>query len=187
MIVTVGRIGKAHGIRGSVTVQVLTDEPDRRFAIGTPMVTDPPMAPTLVIADARWHSGRLLLDFDGVTDRNAAESLRGTLLQVDVEATERPEDPEEFYDHQLIGLAVRDTAGALLGHVSDVSHLPAQDLLAVHPSTTQGEPADGPEILIPFVHEIVVSIDLANGLVVDPPPGLLPESGPSPSPELSTS
>lgn len=182
MIVTVGRIGKAHGIRGSVTVQVLTDEPDRRFAVGSTMLTEPVGAFPLVVSDARWHSGRLLLDFEGVHDRTGAEALRGTLLQVEVDADERPDDPDEFYDHQLIGLPVTRVGGGLLGHVREISHLPSQDLVSVVPPAGDGtaqladEASPQHDLLIPFVREIVVSVDTVAGLVVDPPQGLLPEA-----------
>jgi len=181
VIVTVGRIGKAHGIRGSVTVQVLTDEPDRRFAVGSTMLAEPVGSFPLVVSDARWHSSRLLLDFDGVHDRTGAEALRGTLLQVEVDADERPDDPDEFYDHQLIGLPATRVSGELLGHVREISHLPAQDLVSVIPPAADGtaQPADEAspqhDLLIPFVREIVVSVDTASGLVVDPPDGLLPD------------
>lgn len=175
MIVTVGRVGKAHGIRGSVTIQVLTDEPDARFAIGSTIVTEPVMSPPLVIRDVRWHSGRLLLEFEGIDDRNASESLRGTLLQVEVDEHERPDDPDEFYDHQLVGLSVKLNSGELIGHVREVSHLPAQDLVAVIPVAADGSALPDPQadLLIPFVRDIVISVDTVEGLVIDPPPGLL--------------
>ncbi len=173
MLVTVGRIGKPHGIRGSVTIAVLTDEPERRFVVGESVVTDPPGAADLVISGYKWHSGRLLMDFEGVTDRNGAEALRGLLLQVEVDQSQRPEDPEEYYDHQLVGLAVHHIDTTLLGHISEISHSPAQDLLIVQPVAESSA-----EILIPFVSAMVVSVDLKDGLVVDPPAGLLaPEDG----------
>ena len=112
MRVIVGRIGKAHGIRGAVTVEVRTDEPEVRFAPGSVLITDPEATGPLVVEGAKWHSGRLLLDFEDVHDRTAAESLRGTMLSVDVDDDARPEDPDEFYDHQLVGLAVVTVEGA---------------------------------------------------------------------------
>jgi 16S rRNA processing protein RimM len=98
------------------------------------------------------------------------------LLQVDVDQFERPEDPDEFYDHQLVGLNVRTVNGELLGTIAEISHLPAQDLLVVTPVAAADESA-GPkaEYLIPFVQAIVMSVDLETGLIVDPPLGLLGE------------
>jgi 16S rRNA processing protein RimM len=102
-----------------------------------------------------------------VADRSTAESLRGVLLLAEVADDERPDDPDEFYDHQLAGLAVVTTRGGHVGDVAEVLHLPSQDLLAVRT-------ADGREVLIPFVAQIVPSIDLEAGrVVVDPPPGLI--------------
>lgn len=164
MRVVIGRIGKAHGIRGDVTVEVRTDEPERRFAVGTTLLST--HATPLVIADARDHSGRLLLRFEGINDRNAAEALRGIMLEADIDPTEKPTDEDEYYDRQLIGLTAIRVDGAALGSISDVVHLPGHDLLAVtHP--TRGE------VLVPFVHEIVTEVDLLEGkVIIDPPGGL---------------
>src|SRR5262249_53154823 len=127
----VGRIGRPHGIRGEVSVEVRTDSPDERFAAGSVLVTDPAERGPLTVSRLHWHSGRLLLTFDGVADRSAAEALRGTLLVVD--SAELPElaDPDEFYDHQLVGLRAELPDGAVLGTVEDVVHAPAEDLVAV--------------------------------------------------------
>lgn len=164
MRVVIGRIGKAHGIRGDVTVEVRTDEPERRFAVGTTLLST--HATPLVIADARDHSGRLLLRFEGIDDRNAAEALRGTMLEADIDPTEKPTDEDEYYDRQLIGLTAVRVDGSPLGSISDVVHLPGHDLLAVtHPSRG--------EVLVPFVHEIVTEVDLLEGrVIIDPPGGL---------------
>lgn len=166
--VVVGRIGRPHGIRGEVTVEVRTDLPEERFAPGAVLRTDPPRPVPLVVAGTHWHSGRLLLAFDGVADRTAAEGLRGLLLTVEVDADARPEDPEEFYDHQLIGLAAHTPAGSL-GTVAEVLHLPAHDVLVIRTATAR-------EILVPFVTEIVPEIDLTAGQVwIVPPDGLIDE------------
>lgn len=167
MRVVVGRIGRAHGIRGDVTVDVRTDEPERRFAVGSTVFTqhDTP----LVVTDARDHSGVLLLRFEGVDDRTAAEGLRGTLLESEVDPEELPTDADEYYDRQLVGLAAVRANGEPLGTVTEVIHLPGHDLLAVlHP--------DRGEVLVPFVHEIVTEVDLLEGRVtIDPPGGLFEE------------
>ncbi|TLS41675.1 ribosome maturation factor RimM [Streptomyces montanus] len=167
MQLVVARIGRAHGIKGEVTVEVRTDEPELRLAPGAVLATDPASAGPLTIETGRVHSGRLLLRFEGVRDRNAAEALRNTLLIADVDPDETPEDPDEYYDHQLMDLDVVTKDGAEVGRITDIAHLPSQDLFVV-------ERADGGEVLIPFVGEIVVEIDLEEQrVIVDPPPGLI--------------
>ncbi|HXR42501.1 MAG TPA: ribosome maturation factor RimM [Acidothermaceae bacterium] len=167
MQLVVGRIGRAHGIRGEVGVEVRTDDPDLRFADGAQLATDPPERGPLTVVATRWHSGRLLVRFKGLDDRTAAENLRGTVLVIEVDESERPQDPDEFYDHQLVGLRVITTAGDEVGEVAEVLHLPAQDVLAI-------KRTDGVEVLVPFVQELVPVVDLDRGSVtVDPRPGLL--------------
>jgi 16S rRNA processing protein RimM len=166
MEVVVGRVGRAHGIRGDVGVDVRTDEPERRFAPGAVLTTEPVGVGPLTVSGARWHSGRLLLSFVGVTERAAAEALRGVELMVSVDPDERPADPEEHYDRHLRGLQVNAADGSPLGRVSDVVHLPGQDLLEVAVD-------DGRTVLVPFVSALVPTVDVAAGqVVVDPPPGL---------------
>ncbi|MDP1876688.1 MAG: ribosome maturation factor RimM [Actinomycetota bacterium] len=166
MRVVVGRIGRPHGIRGEVTVEPRTDEPDERFAPGAVFALDE-RREDLVVERLHWHSGRLLVTFEGISDRNAAEALRGTLLEVERADDDMPEDPEEFYDSTLIGCVVDHVDGSRIGEVLDVLHLPAQDLLVVR---VAGER----EALIPFVSVIVPVVDLpGRRLVVDPPVGLL--------------
>ncbi|MFD8787457.1 ribosome maturation factor RimM [Kitasatospora sp. NPDC059599] len=167
MQLVVGRIGRAHGIRGDVSVEVRTDEPEIRLGPGAVLLTDPASAGPLTIESGRVHSGRLLLRFAGVKDRNAAEALRGTMLIAEVDPEERPDDPEEFYDHQLIGLDVVLLDGTPVGELTEVVHLPYHDLLMV-------KKADGTEVLVPFVSQIVPTIDLENQrAVITPPAGLI--------------
>ncbi|MFF7995197.1 ribosome maturation factor RimM [Kitasatospora xanthocidica] len=167
MQLVVGKIGRAHGIRGDVSVEVRTDEPELRLGPGAVLLTDPRSAGPLTVESGRVHSGRLLLRFAGVKDRNAAEALRGTLLIAEVDPEERPDDPEEYYDHQLIGLDVVLLDGTPVGELTEVLHLPYQDLLTV-------KKADGTEVLVPFVTQIVPTIDLENQrAVITPPPGLI--------------
>src|SRR5262245_57685914 len=127
----VARIGRAHGIKGEVTVEVRTDEPELRLAPGAVLLTDPPETGPLTIEAGRVHSGRLLLRFAGAHDRGAAEALRNTLLIADVDPDETPEEPDEYYDHQLIDLDVLTADGTLVGRIAEISHLPSQDLLVV--------------------------------------------------------
>ncbi|MEV0152174.1 ribosome maturation factor RimM [Micromonospora sp. NPDC050686] len=177
MLLVVGRIGKPHGIRGEVTVEVRTDEPEARFAPGMVLRTTPgAVAPEpgawrvpaeLTVETARWHQGRLLVVFEGVLGRDVAEALRNTLLGVDSADVAAPEDPEEFHDHQLVGLSVVTRDGERLGEVARIDHAPASDLLVLRRP-------EGRTALIPFVKAIVPEVDLAGGrVVVDPPAGLL--------------
>ncbi|MFI6288825.1 ribosome maturation factor RimM [Streptomyces sp. NPDC051018] len=167
MQLVVARIGRAHGIKGEVTVEVRTDEPELRLAPGAVLATDPAAVGPLTIETGRVHSGRLLLRFAGVADRTGAEALRNTLLIADVDPDVVPEDPEEYYDHQLMDLDVVLADGTEIGRITEISHLPSQDLFIV-------ERPDGSEVMIPFVAEIVTGIDLENQrAVIDPPPGLV--------------
>ncbi|MEV6271021.1 ribosome maturation factor RimM [Kribbella sp. NPDC051936] len=171
MLVTVGRIGRAHGIKGEVGIDVRTDEPDRRFADGAVLVTDAKVSRRLTVAASRWHSGRLLVKFAEVPDRTAAEQLRNLLVQCEVPDDERPEDPEEYYDRDLIGLAVRTTDGVEVGEVTDVVHLPSQDLLEIRRTA-------GNLVLVPMVEELVPEIDIDKRYVlVADRPGLLDPEG----------
>ena len=170
MRVVVARVVRALGIHGDVLVDVLTDDPERRLSAGCRVLRGDG---SLVIASSRAHSNRLALHFEGVDDRTAAEGLTGSLLEVDRDPAERPDDPEEFYDDDLLGLSVvladgQPAAGdGRIGTVVEVVHLPAQDLLAVRLD-------DAREVLIPFVAEIVPDIDLERRrIMIDPPPGLL--------------
>ena len=166
----VGRIIRPHGLRGELSVEVRTDDPDRRYANGSVLGTDPPQAGPLTVTASRWHSGRLLVSFAEVVDRTDAELLRGVLLTVDAAEVPLPQDPDEFHDHQLTGLTVVTVSGEVVGTVSDVLHY-GQDLLAVTPAAGTQRQA---EVLVPFVAAIAVEVDLAAGkVVIDPPPGLL--------------
>ncbi|GAA2574424.1 ribosome maturation factor RimM [Actinomadura fulvescens] len=162
----VGRIGRPHGIRGEITIDVRTDEPDARFAPGSEIATDPAEAGPLTVERARWHSGRLLLAFAGVTDRTAAEELRGTWLVVAPDDIIDTGDPDDFHDSQLVGLSAVTTSGDEIGKVTEIRHF-GQDLLVIGRN-------DGGESLVPFVAALVPEVDVAAGrLVIDPPAGLL--------------
>jgi 16S rRNA processing protein RimM len=174
MLLVVGRIGRPHGIRGEVTVEVRTDAPEERFAAGSVLVTDPAAArpevdvpPTLTIETVRWHQGRPLLLFDGIYDRDLADNLRNVLLCVDSADVAAPSDPDEFNDQDLIGMAVVSPGGEHLGEVARIDHAPASDLIVL-------AKAGGGSALIPFVKAIVPEVDLeTRRVVVDAPGGLL--------------
>lgn len=167
MQLVVARIGRAHGIKGEVTVEVRTDEPELRLGPGAVLLTDPASTGPLTIETGRVHSGRLLLRFEGVKDRTAAEALRNTVLIAEIDPEELPEEEDEYYDHQLMDLDVVLADGTEIGVISEISHLPSQDLFIV-------ERPDGSEVMIPFVSEIVTEIDLENQrAVIVPPPGLI--------------
>ncbi len=152
--VLVGVVRRPHGLQGEVSVEVRTDEPQRRFQPGTTLDTDPG---PLTVRATRWHQGRLLVSFDGVVDRDAAEPLRGRELWLAVPRDEQPAAAEEYYDHQLIGLAAYAEGGTWLGSVSEVLHLPAQDVLVIEGS--------GRQTMVPFVAALVPDVDLAAGTI----------------------
>jgi 16S rRNA processing protein RimM len=180
--VVVGRIGKPHGLRGEVTIEVRTDEPELRFTPGAVLRAQSARPTqqsqqsqhhesTLTVSTTRWHQGVLLVRFEELADRTGAEAWRGTLLLTDLPPDASPADPEEFYAHQLVGLAVHDLEGRHLGQVSAL--VPgAQDLLSVR--TT-----DGRDALVPFVSALVPEVDVPGGrIAVADRPGLV-----SPFPE----
>jgi 16S rRNA processing protein RimM len=168
----VGRVVKAHGIGGEVVVEIRTDDPAARFAPGTALRAKPSRGGgperSFVVADAREHGGRLLVRLDEVDDRNAADSLRGSVFVVDSGDLPPIDEADTYYDHQLEGLHVRTTAGLDVGVIAEVLHTAAGELLAVKRSD------DGGEVLVPFVSAIVTAVSLDEGAVeIDPPEGLL--------------
>ncbi|MFT4128055.1 MAG: ribosome maturation factor RimM [Gordonia sp. (in: high G+C Gram-positive bacteria)] len=171
MELVVGRVVKSHGVRGEIVVDIRTDDPDTRFAVGATLHGRAPRGGgdhTYTVTAARQHAGRLLLSVAGVTDRAAADALRGTLFLIDAADVDSTDDPDAFYDHELEGLPVITTAGADVGILESVLHLPANDVLAVRTP-------DGREILVPFVREIVPTVG-ADRVEIDPPDGLLDDA-----------
>ena len=165
MQVEVARIGKAHGLRGEVTVQVLTDSPDERFVPGASFMTEPEFAGPLVVNTARDHNGVLLLSFEDTDDRTGAEALRGIRLLGDV--LEDDDDEDSWYERDLVGLKAVTVDGDEVGEVTALQSRPTQDLLVLRLT-------DGREALVPFVSAIVPEVDVEGGrIVVDPPAGLL--------------
>ncbi|WP_235530019.1 MULTISPECIES: ribosome maturation factor RimM [unclassified Nocardioides] len=168
----VGRIGKPHGIRGEVTIDVRTDEPERRFAVGTTLRAEPPKGSAsrvraVTVRSSRWHQGVLLLGLDEVSDRNTAETVRGLVLHATIPVDATPDDPDEFYDHQLVGLEAHNLEGEVLGTVTGLVHGGAQDLLQIRTP-------DRRDTLVPFVKALVPEVDLAGRrVVVADRPGLV--------------
>lgn len=161
------RLGRPHGLRGELSVEVCTDVPERRFVPGAVFSTDPG-ARRLTLHAARDRGGRLLLAFAEVSDRSAAEALRDVLLVADVDDAE---EPDAWPAARLVGLRAVTVHGREVGTVVALEHLPAQDLLVV-------EQPSGARALVPFVAAIVPEVDVEGGLVVlDPPGGLLDDDG----------
>lgn len=168
----VGRLTKAHGLKGALKIELYTDDPERRFVPGAvfslQVPTDSPWhGKTLELSELRWYNTHAVGFFKDVPDRTTAETLVKAILWVEQDVAELPEEEDAWYDHQLIGLSVlRD--GTKVGTVTAVDHLPAQDLLTV--KTESGE------VLVPFVKAIVPSVDIKAGtLTVTPPVGLFEE------------
>jgi 16S rRNA processing protein RimM len=178
----VARIGRAHGLRGEVSVEVRTDAPEERFVDGAVLhVEDGPRRrallatgdPTsLTVTRVRDNNGITLLTFAEVSNRSAAESLRDVILEAEV--AEESDEDDAWYDHELVGLTAVDPAGARLGEVVAVHHPGAQDLLVVRTPTAGDR-------LVPFVVAIVPEVDVKGGrIVITAPAGLLadlPETG----------
>jgi len=163
-VFVVARIGKPHGLRGEVTVQVHTDAPEERFTVGTEFATEPDRGP-LTLRSVRVHQQVYLLGFDGVADRTAAEGLRNTRLLLADE--DEAEEDDAWREEDLLGLKVVLTDGTEIGEVSALHTREVQDLLEVRRT-------DGRELLVPFVEEIVPEVDEESGTVtIDPPAGLL--------------
>ncbi len=172
MELVIGRVARAHGVQGELVVDVRTDEPEERFAVGTVLRGRKPRvreATDYTVTAARSHSGRLLVRLDEVNDRSTAEELRGTLFLVDPAELPASDDPDAFYDHELEGLSVSLVDGTAVGTVVEVLHTAAGELLSIRPAgVEQGEH------LVPFVAAIVTEVDLDGAtIVIDPPDGLL--------------
>jgi 16S rRNA processing protein RimM len=163
MLLTVARIGRAHGLRGEVALDLRTDSPAERFAVGTVLATEPASAGPLTVERIRVQQDRWFLTFAETGDRTAAEALRGVELLAEEDAAEE----DAWYPHELAGLRAEHVDGSLLGEVVGLEHLPAHDVLVVRESS-------GARTLVPFVRAIVPVVDVRGGRVVlDPPGGLM--------------
>lgn len=168
----VGRLTKAHGLKGAIKLEMFTDDPGRRFVPGAVFTLQVPTSSpwhgkTIELVELRWYNQHPVGFFKGVPDREAAETLAKAILWIDQDSAEQTDEEDAWYDHQLVGLAVvRD--GVQIGTLTRLEHLPAQDLLIV--KTANGE------VMIPFVKAIVPSVDVKAGIItITPPPGLLEE------------
>lgn len=164
MQLQVARIGKPHGIRGEVTVQVLTDAPEDRFVPGTELTVEPASAGPLTVLGARWNKDILLLAFEEIETRNQAEALRGAKLYIETEELDEDDD-EGWYEHELVGLEAR-VGSQVVGKVAALNTMPVQDLLMI-------KTPEDVEILVPFVEQIVPEVNIEEGFILlTPPPGL---------------
>ncbi len=164
-LITVGRIGRPRGVRGESFVEPWTDDPGERFAVGSVLSTDPAEAGPLTVAEMSLAGGRLVVRFESVEGRERADQLRGVRLLID--PAQRPvlDDPDEFYDSDLVGLRAATLDGTELGPVRDVLHAGGADYLLLDVA--------GHERLVPFVRAIVRHVDVAAGTVrIDAPEGL---------------
>lgn len=166
----VGRLVKAHGLKGALKLELYTDEPDRRFAAGAAFTLQVPESSpwhgkTVTVREFRWMNSHPVVFLEDVDDREGAESLVRAILWIDEDDASAETDDDAWYDHQLVGLAVvRDDA--VVGRVIRIDHMPAQDLLTIRVAGDR-------EVMVPFVKAIVPVVDVAAGrIVVTPPPGL---------------
>jgi 16S rRNA processing protein RimM len=173
--IIVGRVRKAHGIRGEVVVETLTDEPDavfasgRRVFAGTASGDITPNRIELHVATSRPFNEGLLVAFAELPDRNAAEDWRGRYLLLP--AAELPEpDDEEIYQHELVGMRVSLTDGTTVGTIEEIYELPQGLAIDVR----LAEPREGETVLLPYDDHTIVAVDKAERvIVVTPADGLL--------------
>jgi 16S rRNA processing protein RimM len=165
----VGRLLKAHGLKGALRLELYTDSPDQRFRAGQELELQVPetsewFGKTVKVSELRFYNQSPVLFLEGIQDRSQAETLVKAILLIETDLEQLPEDPEAWYDHQLVGLTAL-VGEEMVGKVIRVDHLPAQDLLAIE--TSNGE------VLVPFVKQIVPSVDIQKGqIVLTPPAGL---------------
>jgi 16S rRNA processing protein RimM len=171
----VGRLVKAHGLKGALKLELYTDDPEGRFAPGATFTLQVPESSPwhgkpLTVREFKWMNSHPVAFFEGVDDRSAAEELVRAILWIDQDAADAPAEDDAWYDHQLVGLDVVREA-TVVGRVVRVDHLPAQDLLIVRPASGEDR-----EVLVPFVKAIVPEVDVEGGrVVVTPPAGLFEE------------
>jgi 16S rRNA processing protein RimM len=165
----IGRLTKAHGLKGGIKVEMFTDDPDGRFTPGAVFTLQVPDSSawhnkTIELIELKWYNSHAVAFFKDVPDRSVAETLIKAILWIDHDLAEIPEEEDAWFDHQLLGLSViRD--GSKVGIVTAIDHFPAQDLLTVKTDTG--------DVLVPFVKAIVTAVDVKAGtMTVTPPVGL---------------
>ncbi len=178
----VGRLTKAHGLKGAIKVELYTDAPERRFTPGAVFALQVPTdsawhGKTIELAELKFYNAQPVAFFKNISDRTTAESLIKAILWIDQDLDAAPDEEDAWFDHQLVGLTVlRD--GVAVGTVAQVDHLPAQDLLTV--ATSSGD------VLVPFVKAIVASVDIKAGtMTVTPPIGLFEEIADDDAPDVA--
>ncbi|MEO6200774.1 MAG: ribosome maturation factor RimM [Cryobacterium sp.] len=178
----VGRLTKAHGLKGAIKLELFTDDPGRRFVPGAVFTLQVPTSSpwhgkTLELVELRWYNQHAVGFFKDVPDREAAETLAKAILWIDQDSEEQSDEEDAWYDHQLVGLSVvRD--GVQVGTLARLEHLPAQDLLIVK--------TPGGDVMVPFVKAIVPSVDVKAGIITITPPAGLFEDIPEDATEAAT-
>ncbi len=161
MELNIARIGRAHGLKGEVSLDVRTDMPQVRLAVGERLTTRPQEAGPLTVSRLREASGKWFVTFDEVPDRTSAEALNSVELVVDVETSD---EENAWYAHELAGLSAQLTDGTVVGKIVGLEHFPAQDALVL-------KEKNGTRTLIPFLERFVPTVDVEGGIVVITPPG----------------
>jgi 16S rRNA processing protein RimM len=179
----VGRLTKAHGLKGAIKIELFTDAPEKRFTPGAVFALQVPTdslwhAKTIELIELKWYNSHPVAFFKDVTDRSQAESLIKAILWIDADLSAASDEEDAWFDHQLVGLSVvRD--GVTVGTLIQVDHFPAQDLLTVKTPTG--------DVLVPFVKAIVSAVDIEAGtMTVTPPLGLfedVADDEPEPDPQ----
>lgn len=161
-LILMGRIGAAHGIKGEVRIQSFTEDPLALVDYG-PMATNKPGLKIRILS-ARTTTNVLVARLEGVNDRNAAEKLNGVELFVDRALLPEPEDEDDFYHADLLGLRAQLSDGTAIGVVSAVPNFGAGDLIEVRDARS------GDTFLYPFTKAVVPDIRIADGYLVIAPP-----------------
>lgn len=161
MELTIAVIGKAHGLRGEVSLDLRTDVPESRLVVGQELATEPATAGPLTVTRTRESQGRWYVTFAQAADRTAAEALRGVKLVV---TAQESDEPNAWYEHELVGLEARLVDGTVVGKILGLEFLPAGDALKLKEN-------DGTRTLVPFLERFVPTVDIAGGYVVLTPPG----------------
>ena len=162
-----GRLLKAHGLKGAIKLELYTDSPNERFTKGAVLQLQVPeespwFGKTVTVQELKWFNTSPVLFLEGITDRDQAEGLIKAILLIDQPLDAVSPEPEAWYGHQLVGLKVFRN-GVEIGFLVRVDHMPAQDLLIIK--------LEDKEVLLPFVKAFVPKVDVSAGLIEITPPG----------------